>query len=397
MPFSAILAGDLGIVLDLVSSLGATASDRLFRRRQPPAADVAVAEGDDAVALAAPDWRRLEDAGTATSPFQTLALAEAASAAHLQRGEIPRIVIAREAGRPVVLLPTVVGRAFGLRTVRFLGDPLIQYGDALIAEDATAAHIETALAAACRPDMASLVHLRRVRAPSRLAPVLSRRCATVGRSEAPFVDLAKPVLRSARDRRELQRLRRRLAEYGEIRLEIRRGTSAAAALLEALALKREWLTGHGLHSRVIGVPEWEAALFGLTQKGGAEGPLAAARLTVGGEPAAVEIGFVWDGCWYSFLGAFVPEFARCGPGQVQMAETMARCAADGLARYDLQPPPDRYKARLAGATVPVHDYALALTVGGRGGVAALRAVPTIKDMIARMPPGLRRIILPAGR
>jgi CelD/BcsL family acetyltransferase involved in cellulose biosynthesis len=282
-------------------------------------------------------------------------------------------------------------RRAGLRVLRFLGDPLIQYGDALFAAAAAPVHAGLALDAALDPRVADLVHLRRVRADSRLAAALSNRCRVVAREQAPFVDVAAPGPRSTRDRRELRRLRRRLQDHGPWQFEVLRGAAAAAALGEAIALKRRWLAEQGAFSSVIGVPAWESVLARVAADADL---LAAARLTVAGRFAAGEIALVQDGRWHAFLGAFAPEFARSGPGQVQMAETIAHCGSAAIGVYDLLPPLDGYKARLAHGSVPVHDHALPLTLAGRAGMAALRVRPTLKRLVGGMPPAARRLVLP---
>src|SRR5688572_8620752 len=89
--------------------------------------DVDVLTGENAVAVAWSAWRQLELARAPSTPFQSYAFAEAAADAHRRKGETPRIVVVRDEGRPVLLFPTVIGRFCGVPTIRFLGDPLVQY------------------------------------------------------------------------------------------------------------------------------------------------------------------------------------------------------------------------------------------------------------------------------
>ena len=168
------------------------------------------------------------------------------------------------------------------------------------------------------------------------------------------------------------------------------GGRALDAAGEAIALKRTWLAERGLSSGVIGDTEWEAAIATLADA--ATSPLRVARLSVDGQTAAVEIGFVHDDRWCAFLGAMAPEFAKCGPGHVQMAKTIAHCHEQGLARYDLLAPADSYKSRIAHGSTMVCDHAAALSPLGWPALAAARAIPAAKRLAARMPASLMRTI-----
>jgi CelD/BcsL family acetyltransferase involved in cellulose biosynthesis len=124
--------------------------------------------GSDAVEAASQIWNELETAYGVSSPFQSLALAAVAAKAHVMAKETPRIVVVREGRRPVLLLPTVVSAKAGLSTARFLGDPLIQYGDAIAAADASIEHFEAAWSAVADPGIASAVLLRKVRQDTKI-------------------------------------------------------------------------------------------------------------------------------------------------------------------------------------------------------------------------------------
>jgi len=324
------------------------------------------------------------------SPFQSLALAKVAARAHVQAKETPRIVVVRDGGRPVLLLPTVVAAKPGLSTVRFLGDPLIQYGDAIAAPDASFEHFESAWSAIADPNVASVVLLRKVRHGARIASFLGKVAYQLANTEAPFVDLRLPNRTAKKHMREVERLRRRLNEKGAIRLEILHGRSVGEALHEAIALKRVWLSDRGLPGRVLGNPIWEGALTELVGKSCAGAQMVAARLTIEGALAAIEIGFADQRTWFAYVGAISPSFVQLGPGHVQTADTIAHCRNSGLACYDLLPPSQPYKRVLSTDSVSVFDYGAPLTVAGWIPVFAQKSLPHAKIAFNRLPPGLRR-------
>jgi len=391
LPLTAAIAGDLGLIADTLWSATAALSESVRQRYAARTADVTVAEGADAVALAEPAWRTLEAQGGAATPFQAFAVAARAAEAHLKLREVPRIVTVSESGRPMVVFPTVLGRYGGRPAARFLGDPLIQYGDIIASPDATPSHFEAAWRVAADPAAVGFVHLRKVRADARIAPFLVRNASVVGQYEAPYVDLRAPAAIGSRDARELRRFRRRLADHGELRFEILGGGAALPAVREALAIKRAWIAERGLPSSVIGKAVWEAALCALAAPG--PSPLRAARLSAGGRIVAVEIGFVSGGTWSAYLGATAPFAAKAGPGHVQMAELIERSRADGLGTYDLQAPADAYKRTIAHGAVTVRDYALPVSMRGWLGMVSTRAMPAVKEAIARLPLGIRQTIV----
>ena len=394
LPF---LAGELAIATGEIAGaieglLGVCAGlyQGLRPRTEHAAADVVSFSGADAVEQAAPAWRYIERADGAATPFQSLALARTAAAVHVARGEQPHVVIVREAGRPVVILAVVSGGWGGLRTLRFLGDPLIQYGDAIATPAARLHHFESALSAvAAMP--ASLAVLRKVRADARIAPVLARHGTVVAEQEAPYVDVEGGVVRHARDERELRRFRRRLGERGDVNFALHRGNDAIGPLHEALRLKGQWLDERGLASQVIGDAGWEAVLEMLAR----DHPrmLAAASLTVGDTLAAIEVGLVHQQRWYAFLGATHPDFTRAGPGHVLMADTVAQCATEGLAVYDLLAPAQAYKRAMASGSVVIHDYAAALNLRGKLALWGARQLPAAKNAVNALPAPIRRAVL----
>lgn len=361
---------------------------------KPALCDLTIVEGSDAIAQVEADWHEIARNGGVATPFQSFPVASATAATHVRRGEMPRIVVARRAGSPVIIFPTVVTSAwFGQPVVRFLGDPLIQYGDILARSDASPEEFAAAWSAAVDPQIASLALFRRVRDDAKAAGFLAQKGSVSSIQESPLIHVGEPSRLSARDARELRRLRRRLAEQGALKVRFVTGPEAREPLLEALKLKHAWLKTHGLSSKVIGDIDWEKALCSLCQPETGVGALVLAVLTVGGRVAAIEAAFVDDTSWYAFMGAFSFDFTRMGPGQILTAECIARISAAGFSIYDQLPPSQAYKRRQATGSITVRDYAITVTPGGRLPLMMVRMVPRIKTLLSSIPVGLRRPIL----
>lgn len=363
-----------------------TLSERLYRTAS---CDVSIYDGANAIEQAASAWHALEGCSRTTS-FQSLTVARATACAHVARGERPRIVVVRERGRPLVVFPTVLCRFAGLATVRFLGDPFIQYGDALVSPDATPAHLSAAWSVVVNPRQVRIGLFRRVRVDSPFTSLLASQASTVGCEEAPFVDVVRGKNTNARDTREMRRLHRRLAECGPLAFEVQRGSAAVEILSETLALKRAWLAERGLPSAVLGNADWEQVLFAAAATSSGSRELTAARLTVDGKTAATEIGFTDSTTWYAYMAAFAPIFAKYGPGHVLMQNILAWCVETKRTVYDMLPPSQPYKLTLATGSVPVRDYAIAVDAMGHAAVLAARMLPAAKLAVMALPLRLRQ-------
>ncbi|MBY0532811.1 MAG: GNAT family N-acetyltransferase [Xanthobacteraceae bacterium] len=350
------------------------------------AGEAEIFSGAEALNAVAADWRAIEREGGLSTPFQSFAVAEAAMPAHLAHGHEPHIIVVREHGEVRAILPLVLTSMAGNRVLRFLGDPLIQYGDVILSRADSEAHLGSALIAAGKLG-ADAALLRKVRSDARISPLLARRAHVSQVAEAPYVDLRRESGLPPRDARELRRYRRRLAEIGEVKLRITRGGDALDCVQAALELKRNWLSAKGFTSSVIGDPHWQLALVSLVT--GHANLLACARLEVGGKLAAIEIAVTHGKRWHAFLGAISPEFAKSGPGQVQMADTIAHAREHGFSAYDLLSPADPFKRVIATGAVAVCDYALPLSLQGQVAARAFRFAPQAKSLLGKLPAPLR--------
>ncbi|RDV05160.1 GNAT family N-acetyltransferase [Undibacter mobilis] len=393
---SVLFLEDVALVADAASSIGPALAGRLRSwTATANAAGATVFQGAEAIDQVADDWQALENAGGSATPFQSLAMARAAAEIHLKAGEIPRVAVVRHGGRPVVILPTVIGTRFGVKVARFLGDPLIQYGDALCEPGTAKRHIEAAFHAAADPSAIDALHLRKVRGDARIAPVLRQHAIAFNGDEAPFLDIAGP--QAHEEPRQVRRARRKLSALGPLRLTVTQGAAARDHLREALTLKRRWLEARRLPSSVVGCEHWESAIDRLADHDG-DMQLNLAVLHVSDRPAAYEVAFTAGDRWYAFIGAVADEFARHSPGRVQVADTIAWCRDNGFARYDLLAPADDVKRSYCRDAAPVSDYSHAVRPAGHALTAALRLTPVAKAVLVRLPAPLRRLALSvAGR
>ncbi len=326
----------------------------------------------EGVEALADEWAELERATPEATGFQSFAWCRAWLVLAGER-IIPRILCVREKGRLVLLAPFQIERRFGIRIARWIGEPLTQYGDAL-ARQGEDRHRWRALAVEEMAGWADvdLVALMRLRADG----VLSDGRSTGEPLAAPFTDLQ---CRSPRQRKSIQRRARRLEARGAIALVDADSAAERESLVRhALALKRAWLRRRGAYSAGLSHPLAEDFLAALAR----DGFLRANALTVGGETAALDLGFYGGGAYRALLGCFDERFAEGAPGQALTARLIARLAREGLASYDMLPPADAYKFAWATGETRIETRFIATSVKGR--IAALA--------LARLRPFAKRAV-----
>lgn len=309
----------------------------------------------DAIEGLEDEWRTLEAAIPNATGFQSYDwcaawLRAAAPAA--------RVVTVREAGRLVMLWPLQIETFWGVRIARWIGEPMTQYGDALLAPNADGprcqAAAETAMLGWRDVDLLAFTRLR-------ADGVLGGAAAGASRAalHAPFVDIAGAP---AHRHKSMERRARRLEARGPVFLKEAESPAAREnGARRALEMKRAWLESHGFVSAGLSnsaVPDFIIALARA-------GFLRVHILCVGGDAAAVELGFFAGGAYRSLLGAFDARFAEGSPGHALTRQLIARCAEKGVDTYDFLAPADSYKTAFATGETAVNARYAPLNWRGR--------------------------------
>jgi CelD/BcsL family acetyltransferase involved in cellulose biosynthesis len=356
--------------------------------------------GEAAQSLAA-EWRSLEArcprAGTA---FQSCDLVLAWARHFTDARTELRLVTVHSHGELVLVWPLAVERTLLGKTAFWAGDPIGQYGDVVAPESAMRdSWIDAAFAEIGRWDDVDFLCLRGVRADGAIAGWAARKGREIAPATgapsfdaAPFGDAA--AFEAARWP-ELKRNRRRakkLGEMGDIRFEVvTAGPQAAALVARAFAFKRDWLAERGFYGRALIDTRTEACLAALACDTEAACGLAVSHLAIGGESAAIEIGFRHGGRHYAYMGAFSPAFAKHGPGVLATEFTIRDCLAAGLSEYDPLPPVSDYKLAWSNRRVAVRDYGVVLSWPGYAALASAALIrPAAKKLYEKLPLSLRR-------
>lgn len=315
------------------------------------------------------------------------------------------VVTGRTAGRLVTVWPLVLERAFGMRILRWLGEPVSQYGDALAEEGA---HRDEVLAAgydfALRRLAPDVVHLAKVRGDALVAPLLTAEAVpVVAEDRAPFNDLTAyesycdfEKALPGKDKKSRRRHRRRLSEKGAVEASVlRECADAREAATHAVRLKRQWLEARGLSSRAFADSRIEAFMADVAGDGKRPVGCRIGILTCGGERTALEIVFRNGTHAVSHIKVYSPEFELHSPGHLLTEDLLQAIFHEGAAVYDLMAPDAPYKWTWADKSVPVRDYALARTRRGRLYVSLyLKEMrPKLKAAVSRLPVSVRQRLL----
>ena len=371
-------------------------------RKEAAAAEVEARSyvGAEVHALA-PEWRALEaqypGAGTA---FQTCDLILAWERRFADRRNELCVVTVRQLGELVLVWPLAIETTPFGRVACWAGEPIGQYGDIIAAGGrAPDEWIDAAFAAIGRDDKIGFLCLRGLRADSAIGAWAAGRGVALGpAAEAPVLDttpfggidgfLAQDWPLAKRNAKRM----RKFDTLGGMNFEIvGPGPQAAGLVAKAFAFKRDWLAARGLYGRAFTDKRMEDCLTEFAGDVTASSGLAVSHLTVGGETAAIEIGFRRGGRHYAYMGTFAPDFAKHSPGLVVTELTIRDCVERGIEEYDPLPPAADYKLAWSNARIAVHDYGIVLGWGGYLSLAVAAWVrPAAKRLFERLPLKIRQ-------
>lgn len=310
-------------------------------------------------------------------------------------------------GKLVMVWPLVVTKAHGVRKLTWLGQPVTQYGDALVDDVADkASSLSGALTFLTGNARADVLSIWKVRDDANVAQLLkSSRAMETDHQQAPFLDLSDNAdgvtfekysrRKSAKAAKNLRRKKRRLEETGSVEFAVLPdGHDAVDACNTAMRLKREWLNARGIYSRALRDIRTDRffadAVCAQTRPVGAR----VSTLRVDGRDVALEIAFACKGALAVHLITYDPTFQRFGAGAVAMDASVSACWSEGFHTYDLLAPGDSYKKDWADASVSVRDYVMPLTRRGRAWIVAYELVGKrrIKALLDKAPVWARRLV-----
>jgi CelD/BcsL family acetyltransferase involved in cellulose biosynthesis len=383
-------------------------STALGRRADLPRAElrVQIAESLADVEALRQDWSALDAEMTAPLFFQSFGWCRFLVQFHGQQQTLlrpfsPRIITLWRGSNLQAVWPLQLRQSRGHAFLLDLGDPVNQYGGALIAINADSTAVDQLLEAARRIASADGLLLRKVHVASNLAVALAANGFGAGeRNAAPFVKLkghstfeAFYKTLSSRTRRNVRQRRDKFEAAGKVEHHVCWGAAAMTdALRLAMKLKQEWLDDNGLTSAAFGDPTFLPMVEALARGAAVGVELIAMVLSIDGEPASIHWGFVSNKRYYLFMTARNRAFDQYAPGKLHIDYALKDCFALGLEVYDLLGPAAPYKLDWTKRVDQIQDYAVPFTWRGRlvldGWQRRLR--PAAKRIFLRLPKSLRQ-------
>ncbi len=310
------------------------------------------------------------------------------------------IIAGWQGDRLVMVWPLVMKGGFPFRRLSWMGEPVSQYGDALVAHSAWR---DDWMAQGWKAVMslgADIAYLRKVRADSNVALLLENRsnakCFSTG---APYLELSSAPDFETYEKRYPAKLRssrrrylRRLQDEGSITFEEATNGPLGRSLSEkAILQKLSWVERHGVIAPNIMDPRFRRFFDDVSSGFDRQVDLRTVAVLCDGEPVGIEISVLCKGHLFGHVIAYSPDFEKKGIGTV-LAEFAIKAAHDhGFKVYDLLAPADAYKMQWADGITQVKDWAVPLSpVGSMFANSWMSVVrPYLKASLERTPMAIR--------
>lgn len=320
------------------------------------------------------DWRDLYARGGGHSYYLTFDWHWRAWDHYARRkGRRLLVVVLRQAGRVVLILPLAVERYLIWRRAHWLGAVTCYYEDALVEPSPRAPDWLAVAWKAVTKSRVDFCMFRAVRDDAALSPLLAG-IKGGWKEDSPSLHVAwddwpdwSDYWSSMRDgfRWDQRRQRRRLAKRGQLKFET---VSAADDVDETLRWiiekKRDWLRVRGYYGDRYGEAE-RAFLHGVVADARASGALHMARVKIGAQPIAAEFGFVQDREMHLAVTSYDQAWQSYSPGRMMFEESLKWSRQSGLRIFDLNSAEDDYKRIWARREAGGANYFVPCTLLGR--------------------------------
>ena len=387
------------------------AADVDIDRTLPPAARLSLVTTVPGLEALAEGWRRLEH--SCARPhllFQTFDWVASWARTYAGPGAGLAIVTGHVDGALAFVWPLMKVRNGPVSVLRWLSEPLAQYGDILLKPGHDPdPWVSGAVRFLRQHANADSIRLRHVRDDAAVAPYLrlNFRDAHVN-EKAPWLDLTSFASAAAYEarytssqRKRRKKIRKRLEEaMGPVEFKVLgSGFESGQAMSESIVEKCKWIEERGRQNRVLGCPDLIEFLGSLSHSTSAAARLVITCMTAGGKPVSWEIGIRCGKTHFAFITSHVNALTDYSPGRLHMDYSQRLALKDGMTAFDLMVPYDPHKDSWCSAMAETRDYHLPLTglgwAYGRLYLEALR--PALRATYYRLPPLTLKALKPLIR
>jgi CelD/BcsL family acetyltransferase involved in cellulose biosynthesis len=349
------------------------------------------------------DWRAFEPQadGTVFQSFDWLATWQRHIGA--RAGVTPAIVVGRDAGGTILfLLPLSICPAGYARELTWLGSDLCDYNAPVLAQDVSERFDRARFLALWR-DIVQLLqsqpHLifdlinlskmpEMVGAQANLMRYLG---GAINPSGAYLTHLSGDwetfytQKRSSATRRRDRTKRKRLGEFGEVRLVNPAGGDIASTLDTLMAQKANSFAHMGV-ANLFAKPGHAEFYRALATDPATRPMVHVSRLDVGATPAAINLGLTWRDRYYHLLASYDGgEVSRFGPGAAHLHDLMQSAIERGFKIFDFTIGDERYKRDWCDTELKLYDFIAAVSWRGALAAAPMLAKQRLKRWIKQTP------------
>lgn len=312
------------------------------------------------------------------------------------------IVTAHVDDRLVMVWPLVREDLGPISQIGWMGEPVSQYGDALVDDlPGKDALMRAAWDFIVQESGADVVRLRRVRHDANVAPLFAELgLDVVGEVDAPYLSFDDTPTyaklseqHSSSLRRNRARQRRRLAERGSVSHHWHtEGLEAEALVALAFKYKVDWLDARGLYSRAFSDSNTTRFFADVTRADTHPAGCYVFALSSNGHPTAIEVGLRHKGRAAIHIVTYDLAYEKAAAGALLMEDSVRKAIEDGLDVFDFLAPAYDYKWEWTKTSVKVRDWAMPLTAMGRlyTAVYLRRLRGVLKRGVEALPLSVRR-------
>jgi CelD/BcsL family acetyltransferase involved in cellulose biosynthesis len=352
-------------------------------------------------------WRALErDHGKPHNVFQSFNWVKNWVGAYADPGITPVVLTGHRNGRLVFVWPLMTVRIGPTRVLRWLSEPLAQYGDVLIdSSEDLAGWCTAVLELLSARRTADVLWLRHIRDDAAIKPYAIANFHDARLTEhAPFLalsafadDAAYDNRYSSSQRKRRKKIRKALEDdFGPVSFEVLPpGEILDATIVQAVREKSQWVDDRGRHNSILGCTRLPKFLSAMA-RASAGARLVATCLKAGGQPVSWELGLRSGNTHFAFITSHVNSLTDYSAARLHMDQSQRLALAEGVAVFDLMVPNDEYKQSWSSAVTATNDFHMPLSKAGwafgRLYLEALR--PVLRAAYYRLPESALRALKP---
>lgn len=296
------------------------------------------------------------------------------------------IVILREHGRLVAVAPLAVHVRRSVGIARWAGADVFDYCDVLLEAEQYQAALWHAVENSPHYTIALLTD---VHPQSSCRAFLDKHSRCYGKAEASCLNLSwkdgDAWLKSLPSayRKNYNRQSRRLEENGPVCYQVTQRTPLPPGVIDFLVEQKiAWCRQNHIES-IFDAPRIKEYFTGLAERAAQSGKLALSSLYCGETLIAVQLDFIENGTFYTYMPSYHMEWSAYSPGRIMEYRSIMWAIDNGCSRFDLMRGSEEYKKRLTDDYQTLHHYLMARGIFGKTCSALYLALRWVKSKRAK--------------